>query len=363
MEDAPVVSVVLPVRNEGERLAPGLMRFLRQDYPAERLEILVVDGRSEDDTREVVRRVQRELPGGERIHLLDNPGRTVPPALNVGIRRARGEVIVRFDGHSVAEPDYVRRAVEALRASGAANVGGIMHARGETPFGRAVAAATGHPLAVGGAKYRTGGAGEVDTVPYGAFRRDAFVRVGLFDESMVRNQDAEFNVRLRGAGQRVVLDPSIRFTYTPRGTPGALWRQYFQYGWWRVETLRRHPRSLRLRQTAPPAYLAFVASSLVASAWLPALGWLAAGAVALHGATVVSVAATLGRRHPDAGPGRVASALGIVHLAWGSGFLTNLLSGGRWPYRAGSPRVPTLSPERTADEAVTASQRAPIASR
>jgi hypothetical protein len=213
---------VLPIRNEADHIEACLERLLRQDYPRDRLEVLVVDGASDDGTPEVVERVRANHPDAD-LRLLDNPQRTVPPALNIGIRAARGDVIVRMDGHAVPAPDYVAACVAALARSGAANVGGVVEAEGATPFGQAVALATQHPLGAGDAKHRIGGAaGDVDTVPFGAFRRDVFDKVGLFDESLVRNQDYEFNVRIRAAGERVHFDPRIRFAYTPRGSARAL---------------------------------------------------------------------------------------------------------------------------------------------
>ena len=317
-----------------------MLRLLQQDYPKDRLEILVVDGCSRDGTRESVIGLQDRFPEA-RLRLLDNPAGTVPHALNIGIREARGDVIVRIDGHTVPAADYVASSVAALESSGAANVGGVVEPIGDTPFGLAVAIATKHPLGVGDARFRTGGAaGEVDTVPFGAFRRDVFRRVGLFDESLVRNQDYEMNLRIRKAGERIYLDPSIRFTYTPRGSLRALWRQYFQYGWWRVETARRHPRSLRWRQLIPPA---FVAAVLVFALILP-FGGIAAlpftALAAVYGGSVVAISVSSAKGRTS--PAHVALAFVTIHFGWGLGFLLNVCTGGRYPYRAQRAHVPRL---------------------
>ncbi|MBA2665519.1 MAG: glycosyltransferase family 2 protein, partial [Trueperaceae bacterium] len=238
----PTVSVVLPVLNEAAHIEQVLSRLLAQDYPRHLvIEILVVDGRSEDGTRDATSQFQHRHPLAG-IRLLDNPLRITSAALNIGIRAARGDVLVRMDGHAIPATDYVSRCVDALQRTGAANVGGVVEPVGRTPFGAAVALATKHPLGAGDARYRVGGsAGDVDTVAYGAFRREVFQDVGLFDESMVVNEDYEVNVRIRAAGYRIHFNPSIRLQYTPRGTVGDLWRQYFRYGWWKVETLRRVP--------------------------------------------------------------------------------------------------------------------------
>jgi succinoglycan biosynthesis protein ExoA len=336
----PFVSIVLPIRNEADHIGACIGRLLDQDYPHERMEIIVVDGMSDDGTRDRL----RELQATSRrvaIRVIDNPAMIVPTALNLAIEAARGDVIVRMDGHTTPATDYVSACVAALRTSGAANVGGVIEPTGLTPMGEAVAVVTSHPLGVGDAKYRTGGAaGSVDTVPFGAFRRDVFERVGLFDESMVRNQDYEMNVRIRQAGESIYLDPAIRSVYTPRSDVTSLWKQYLQYGWWRVETVRRHPGSLRWRQAVPPVFVAaLVVLALLGLVWpFAAASWLImAGAyVALVGSVAVH-----SRR---ATPARIALAFVIVHVAWGTGFALNVLSGGRYPYRSQPPRVPHLQP-------------------
>lgn len=339
----PLVSVVLPIRNEAAHIDACLERLLEQDYPAELLEFLVVDGRSQDGTREVVQRVQQRHPQ-VRLRLLDNPHRIVPPALNIGIRAAQGEVVVRMDGHAKPTHDYVSKCVAALARSGAANVGGVVEPVGDTPFGQAVALATRHPLGAGDARYRIGGeAADVDTVMYGAFRRDVFERVGLFDESMVRNQDYEINVRIRAEGERVHFDPAIRFAYRPRGSVRSLWSQYAQYGWWRVETVRRHPRSLRWRQLVPPVFVGgLILSALVSPWWSPAALALVAG-VGAYLAIVGTVAWRLARlAQPPANPVQVFLAFAVMHFGWSLGFLLNAASGGTFPRRAGRPAVPRL---------------------
>ena len=341
-EPLPVVSVVLPIRNEADHIEACLERILAQDYPREAMEVLVVDGRSTDGTLDAVRRVQSRYPDAD-VKVLENPAQVVPPALNLGIRAARGDVIVRMDGHTVPATDYVSACVAALGRSGAANAGGVISAVGTTRFGRAVAVASLHPLGAGDARYRIGGAaGDVDTVPFGAFRRQAFERVGLFDESLVRNQDDEMNVRLRAAGERVYLDPAIQATYTPRGTVRGLWSQYFQYGWWRVETIKRHPGTLRWRQLLPIAMTAaFVVAALLAPFWNVARWGLAVAAAAYLG-ILGAVAWRIAPPRVDAP--LVALAFAVLHFSYGFGFMVNAATGGRAPYRAEPARVPRLEP-------------------
>lgn len=349
--ELPRVSVVLPIRNEAEHIEECLVRLLRQDYPAALFEIIVVDGNSTDGTRDTVREVQRRAEAG-RIRLLDNPKRVVPAALNIGINAAAGEVIVRMDGHTVPESDYLSACVRALQQSQAANVGGPMIPVGKTRFGEAVAAAQRHPVGVGDAKFHFDGqAAFVDTVYMGAFRKDVFGRAGLFDESMVRNQDSEMNIRIRNAGDTIYLDPRIRSSYTPRGSWPGLWRQYFQYGWWRVETLRRHPSSLRWRQLVPVMFVigltvlavaamfaqpARIAFALFAGTYLMAL---LATTIGLRGRLTSGVAM------------RVPVVLVAMHVGWGFGFLLSLFSRGSFPYTALPPEVPALAASRPAAEA------------
>lgn len=339
----PFVSVVLPVRNEGRHIEACLDGLVKQSYPRDAFEIIVADGASTDDTRERVTEFAA-LHAHPVIRLVDNPKGTVSPALNAAIRAARGVYVVRMDGHAVPAIDYVERCVDALERTGAGNVGGRISPAGATEFGEAVALAQTHRLGAGDAKFHFAAqAQDVDTVYLGAFPRSVFAKVGLFDETLRRNQDYEMNVRIRGAGLRVHLDPAIRSQYVPRGSPRALWSQYFQYGWWKVVTLRRHPTSWRWRQIVPPAFVAVVGSSLVGApfnSWLAAVLLLASVPYALG-----ILGATLGvsRRVPWRIALRFAAAVSIIHFAFGAGFWLSLITGSRVPYGdPGPPRIPRL---------------------
>ena len=339
--DLPLVSIVLPVRNEAPHIEACLERLLEQDYPHDLVEILVVDGDSTDGLPCAIGRAQRRHPE-RRIKVFHNEARIVPPALNIGIRAARGAVVVRMDGHAVPAKDYVSSCVAVMQQTGAANVGGHVEPVGTTPFGRAVALATRHRLGAGDARYRIGGTrSEVDTVMFGAFHREAFFRVGLFDESMVRDQDYEFNVRLRKAGERIVFDPSIRFTYTPRSTPRGLWRQYFEYGWWKGETWRRHFSAFRWRQLLPPAFT----GGLLALSLAATLSAMAAFALVAVLGVYLGTVAVVSRRLATGGQtafGSVVLAFLVMHFAYGLGVLAWAASGGRFPYRARGAFVPRL---------------------
>jgi succinoglycan biosynthesis protein ExoA len=348
----PFVSIVLPVRNEEDHIAACLARLLEQDYPEDRCEIIVVDGHSNDATPDVVRKIQNHL-ASSRLRLLDNPRKIVPAALNIGIRAARGTVIVRMDGHTVPEVDYVSSCMRALSETGAANVGGPMLPAGDSRFGKAAAVALQHPLGVGDARFHIDGrAGYVDTVYMGAFRREIFEHTGLFDESMVRNQDYEMNVRIREAGGLIYLDPGIRSRYTPRRTWPALFRQYLEYGWWRFETIRRHRGSVRWRQLVPSLFLL----SLLALAILAPVTPLAStGLGLLSGTYVAAIVAAAILRRKQLGPSfwGLPAALLAMHVGYGLGLLLNFASAGRFPFRASAPAVPPFSTDDPRSSAVT----------
>jgi len=250
----PFISLILPIRNEAAYIEHCLQAILAQDYPGQ-MEVLIVDGMSTDDTRAIIESVSVRH-AAFNIQILDNPDKIVPTGINIALCQAKGEVIVRVDGHTLIAPDYVRRCVEALQRSGADNVGGRMKAISGSLFGKAVALATSTPFGVGGSRFHYSEQEEfVDTVYMGAWPRQVFERIGLFDEELVRNQDDEFNYRLRAVGGNVLLSPAIKSEYTVRSTPRALWRQYFQYGFWKIRVLQKHSRQMSLRQFVPPLFV------------------------------------------------------------------------------------------------------------
>ncbi|MDY6847321.1 MAG: glycosyltransferase family 2 protein [Chloroflexota bacterium] len=247
------VSILIPIRNEADTIRHCLDAVLGQDYPPERTEILVADGMSDDGTRNKLEALQEQHPN---LYVFDNPKKIVPTGLNILIGQAKGEVIIRVDGHTIINPDYVRQCVRLLRSSGADNVGGRMDARGENFFGEVVALATSSLFGIGGARFHYSDKEEwVDTVYMGAWKREIFEKIGLFDEELVRNQDDEFNYRLRKFGGKILLSPKIKSTYTPRGSIKSLWKQYFQYGFWKVRVLQKHPKQMSLRQFVPPTFV------------------------------------------------------------------------------------------------------------
>lgn len=257
----PTVSVVIPVRNEAARLERAVASILAQDYPLP-FDVCLAVAPSYDDTARVANRLAAEHP---RVSVVRNPSGVTPAGLNAAIRATNGEVVVRVDAHAELSPGYVRRAVETMRRTGAVNVGGMQVPKPETAFERHVATVTTSWLGTGGARYRVGGVeGPVDTVYLGVFDRAAGAAVGWFDESLVRNQDYELNIRLREAGGVVWFDPELRVAYRPRNSWRSLARQYYHYGYWKAQVLRRYPRSVRMRQVVPVAALGAEVAALAA---------------------------------------------------------------------------------------------------
>ena len=319
----PGVSVVMPVLNEERHLEPAIRRVLEQAYPGE-LEVIVAVGPSSDRTREIADAL---AAADSRIRVVDNPAARTPSALNLGIGAAKHEIIVRVDGHGELTDGYIRRAVELLDETGAANVGGFMDAQGTTPFEEAVATAYTTRLGLGGSAFHLAEspATEAETVFLGVFRKDALVAVGGFDETMHRAQDWELNYRLRTNGHKIWFSPELRVTYRPRSTLRALIKQMYETGRWRRELVRRHPETATVRYLAPPLTLLGVLGGSVAGllgvildSRLLRLGFIApAGYLALI--TGGSLVAT--RPMSAAARLRLPLVLAATHLAWGAGFL------------------------------------------
>lgn len=247
----PPVSILLPVRNEAKNIYEIISSILNQDYPGE-MEILVVDGMSTDDTRAIIAGICSQH-AGINLRILDNPGKIVPTGMNIALREAQGEIIIRVDGHCIIAPDYVRRCVAHLLKDGVDGVGGPMQSIGETRLAETIALGMSSQFGVGNSAFRTtsGVSRLVDSVPFPAYTRAMIERAGLYDEELVRNQDDEYNYRIRELGGRILLADDVRSKYYSRGSLGKLWRQYYQYGYWKVRVLQKHPRQMSLRQFVP----------------------------------------------------------------------------------------------------------------
>jgi succinoglycan biosynthesis protein ExoA len=320
--DLPLVSAIVAMRDEELFIGKCLDSLAAQDYPPTLLEVLVVDGRSTDRSREIVSAKQGSVP---HLRLLDNEKRVSPAAFNIGIGEAAGQVVIIISAHSYLAPDYVSSCVAYLSQTDADCAGGPIETIGETNTARAIALAMSSSFGVGDALFRYSEREQyVDTLAFGAYRREVFDRVGLFDEELVGSEDDEFNYRLRRHGGKLFLTPAIRSFYYGRGSFGALCRQYFRYGLGKVRVVARHPNQARLRHLIPGLFVA----SLILCAFLSLFSpWFALLlAVIVGGYVLVSilasvlVAARQGWRYLPLLP----PAFACLHLSYGAGFLVGV---------------------------------------
>ena len=328
------VSVIVPCRNEERYIARCLDSIVATDYPRDRLEVLVVDGLSEDRTRSIVADYGARYPF---IRLLDNPGRIPPTAVNAGIRAARGEILVRMDAHGVYPANYIPELAAALQQSGADSVGGVLVTlpANHTAIAQAIAIAMSHPFGVGNSYFRVGVREPrwVDTIAFFCCRRETFDRVGLFDETLARDEDSEFNGRLIQGGGRILLVPNVTARYYARDSLRQLARMYHQYGYAKPLVARKLGRVTTVRQLVPAVFVTTLAAATLALPWVPGAGVLLGAALAPYLLAVATCAIGAGRR----GGLRTVAALGlafpVVHFSYGLGFLQcalkSLLGSGR----------------------------------
>lgn len=326
------VTIIIPCLNEEKTITKLLEAILTQDFPTKDMEVVIADGLSTDGTRTRISDFQqrhKELT----VSVLDNPTQTIPAGLNLTIAAAHGDYIIRLDAHCVPQADYVGTSIAALEAGRGWNIGGVWDIRpgAEGWVAESIAIAASHPLGVGDAFYRfTDRAREVDTVPFGAFRRDLIDRIGGFDETLLSNEDYEFNTRIRQAGGKVLLDPAIRSVYYARPTISDLARQYARYGYWKLRMLRRYPNTLRWRQALPPLFVfSLIAFPLLGLVW-PWSFWLLLAEVVSYFGILFGAALRKALEHR-----KMQLILGIplaiatMHLSWGSAFLWSFATPGR----------------------------------
>jgi len=322
--DLPLISVIMPVRNEQQAIRRSLAAVLAQDYPYDRLEVLVADGRSEDDTRHIVGEMAAR---DSRLHLIDNEARIMATGFNAALELSRGDIIVMLGGHAELSPNYLRTCARFLKLKKADCVGGTLETVCETGKAAAISLAMSSPFGVGNAAFRIGArkATYVDTVAFGAYTRGIIQRAGALDEELVRNQDDEYNYRLRKLGARILLVPRLRCRYSSRTSLRSLWQQYFQYGFWKVRVMQKHPRQMCPRQFVPSAFVLTLLLTALAAFFLPSgrdgLA-LASGAYFLANlAASVRTAHNGGWRHLSLLP----FAFATLHLSYGLGFLLGLI--------------------------------------
>lgn len=324
----PKVSIIIPCYNEEATIGDTLAGIHGQTFSRAEMEVVISDSMSTDRTREVIAKFQHSHPELS-VRVVENTARVIPAALNRAIEAARGEIIVRMDAHSKPYPDYVENCVRALEEGHGDNVGGVWEiqpgALGWVAAG--IAAAAAHPFGAGDAAYRLKPeAGAVDTVPFGAYRKSLIDEIGAFDESLLANEDYEFNVRVRQAGKTVWLDPRIRSVYFARPDFAALARQYGRYGFWKARMLRRYPGTLRWRQALPPVFVASVILLLVFSFWLPARLLLGVELLAYVGLLFAAGLALAVRRGQPALAFGFPIAVATIHFSWGGALLWSMIT-------------------------------------
>lgn len=325
MSDRPRVSLVIPCLNEAEHIGACVESLLATDYPLDRLEILVVDGRSDDDTRAIVERIAGR---GAPVRLVDNPERITPVALNRGIAQSTGDLVMITGAHCEYPAGYVGTLVDWQIRTGADVVGGRCESMpgDDTAMARAIAAVLSHPFGVGNSWFRIGASEPrwVDTVPFGCYRRDVFDRYGLFDEELVRNQDDEFNLRILRGGGRLLLVPDVSSRYYTRTSLRNVARMFYQYGLYKPLVAKKLGRVMTARQLAPALLVAGLIGSLALSPFL------AVGRIALLGLVLAYLladfGATLGlRRRGIRATGELLLVFPTVHLSYGAGFLIGIV--------------------------------------
>ena len=325
----PLVSVIIPCRNEEKTIHLVLEALFEQSFPLQNMEIVIADGLSTDGTRRAIHAFSEAHPA-LFVRLVDNPKQIIPTGLNTAIKASKGELIVRMDAHSLPNQDYVQRCYNAHQEGKAENVGGVWKISPQNNgwVARSIAAAAANPFAVGDAHYRfTEKAAYVDTVPYGSYKRELFEKIGYFDESLLANEDYEFNTRIRQSGGRIWLDPAIQCTYFARATFAALAKQYWGYGFWKAQMLKRYPETLRWRQALPPAFvLGLVVLALVGVIWpiaWPVFAIIVGLYLAVQLVPAIQISLKAGDIRLSIG---VVIATLIMHFSWGTALIVGLFS-------------------------------------
>lgn len=314
------VTVIIPCRNEEKYIGKCVESFIRSDYPKDLLEVLFFDGMSDDNTRTILT-AYAHVP---YIKFFDNPSKTTPQAVNLGIKKATGEVIILFGSHAEIYPDYISKCVAVLESDPAIGcAGGVLENVIEDDTSSVIAKAMSSPFGVGSAHFRTGiKEGFVDTVAFGAYKRAAIEKTGLFNEELIRNQDDEFNFRLAKAGYKIYLSHSIRSKYFVRASYQKLSRQYFQYGYWKVYVNKKHNAITTWRQLVPPAFVLLFVSGIIVSVLAPK--FLGVFLASLAAYALMGLFASIGTRASLLEIPMVLYTFALLHFSYGTGYLNGV---------------------------------------
>jgi succinoglycan biosynthesis protein ExoA len=317
--ETPGVSILVPCRNEKDSIAACIRSILSQYPPPGNFEVIVSDGMSDDGTLGVLQQLAKE---DSRLRIIPNPARIVSTGLNLAIGVAKGNVIIRMDAHTTYAKDYVQQCVQVLKETGADNVGGPARTLSFGYCSSAICAAYHSPFSVGGAKFHNlEYEGYADTVPYGCWGKNVFEKIGLFDEELVRNQDDEFNLRMTRHGGTIWQSPRIRSWYRPRGSLRSLFRQYMQYGYWKVRVIQKHKLPASIRHIIPGSFVLAVALLPVLSLmWAPAL-WVWVGLLGMYGCVNILASVATARREGWRLLWLLPCVFACYHFSYGYGFL------------------------------------------
>jgi succinoglycan biosynthesis protein ExoA len=322
-------SVIVPCFNEEKTICKLLEAIYRQSYPRELLEVIISDAQSEDLTREKISKFSKENPDLE-IRIIDNSERTIPAAVNRAVESARGIYIVRLDAHSVPDENYIAYSIQLLKEKKAENVGGVwvIAPGNDSCMALAIARAAGHPIGAGDAKYRISNkAGYVETVPFGAFKKETFLRIGKFNEQMLANEDYEFNTRIRMQDGKIWFDPKIRSIYYARSTLKDLAKQYWRYGYWKFQMLKKYPGSIRWRQVLPPFFVLIIIILSVFSLFLLIPRIILALLIGIYYLALIVSSTLEAARSQKLCFLNMIFAFNCMHFCWGSGFFFSILKG------------------------------------
>ncbi len=324
------VSVVVPTLNEEKYIKACLDSILMQDYPHELLEIILVDGMSCDSTREIIKDYTKKC---DFIKLFDNPNKTVQYAMNIGIENSCGEFIVRMDAHASYAKDYISKCIQYLKTTGADNVGGTTVVRGKTFIQKVIAAAYHSPFALGGSQhYDESYEGYTDTVAWGSFKRSTLVDIGMYDERLPRSEDDDLNFRISENGGKIFVTPKIKSIYYPKDSFLKLFKQYYNYGKWKVAVIQKHHRPSRIVHLVPMLFVAFLMLFGIFSIFSNLAAYVFCSVMSLY--FILSIYFSFKSNHIKTLSGKLVLVFAhfVIHVSYGLGFWSGIVKffGRKW---------------------------------
>lgn len=315
------VSVVIPCRNEEKHIAKCIDSIIEQSYGIENIEVMIADGLSDDKTGDIIKEYGKLYP---QIMYIKNEKKTAPVAMNLGIKKSTGDIIIIFGAHAYMDKEYVKKCVEKLNTQDIDCVGGRIINLSENRSAEAISRSMGSPFGVGNALFRYSNSEMlVDTVAFGAYKREVFDKIGLFDEEFVRNQDDEFNFRLTKNGGKILLSPEIISYYYTRGSFSKLWNQYFQYGFWKVRGIQKHKKPAQIRHLVPAGFVLGLIFGTALSIFLSWARYIFFFAIILYLAGALVFAQRAAQEETQYIPGIVLSFI-ILHISYGLGFIEGI---------------------------------------